>query len=281
MPKTNACHSTNGTDPSRPVKSHSICLTKPQVPCYEYDRFPIAGFFYFAHQYTMHFFTGYTRVACLLVTFLPLASPYGLSWQPPQPQAIPSPGFRWWTPEDPIPLMPIDRFWSIIEESHLKAESRETWRASLQTQLEALNDVELNQFQLRYCKLINDAGSMRLWNAIYLINDGCGDSSFAYFLDDLVMQGKPIYEATIQDPESLLDRPLTKHGVPIHEIHYADAPGEIYAARHVQPDSPNKKFFPVFWKYQKPTDRAIDEKDSDIVRKTYPRIWDYRNRPKP
>lgn len=217
----------------------------------------------------------------LLVAILSPAIVSANASQPPKPQPIHAPTFRWWTPEDPIPLMKIERFWEIVEAARSAAESEEALRASLQSQLEPLSDSDLNGFQLQYFKLVNDASKMRLWSAIYLLNNGCGDSSFSYFCDGLVMKGKAEYEKVVHDPERLLDWDLGNEGVTIQEEHFGEVASELYEARHAKEEQEAKRIFPVFWKYQKPTDPSVEENDSEAIQKAYPRIWKYLQKPKP
>lgn len=44
-----------------------------------------------------------------------------------------------------------------------------------------------------------------LWGAAYIVNGGCSDDGFDYFLGWLVGQGREIFEAALADPDSLAD----------------------------------------------------------------------------
>ncbi|TYB52801.1 DUF4240 domain-containing protein, partial [Nonomuraea sp. PA05] len=44
-----------------------------------------------------------------------------------------------------------------------------------------------------------------LWGAAYLINGGCSDDGFEYFRCWLVGQGREVYEAALDDPDSLAE----------------------------------------------------------------------------
>lgn len=42
-----------------------------------------------------------------------------------------------------------------------------------------------------------------LWGAAYLVNGGCSDDGFAYFIDWLILQGRDPFEAAVKNPDSL------------------------------------------------------------------------------
>src|SRR5688500_7565585 len=46
-----------------------------------------------------------------------------------------------------------------------------------------------------------------LWGAAYLINGGCSNDGFDYFLGWLIAQGRDVYQAALQDPDSLVSHP--------------------------------------------------------------------------
>ena len=46
-----------------------------------------------------------------------------------------------------------------------------------------------------------------LWGAAYLINGGCSDDGFVYFLGWLIAQGRDVYQAALPDPDSLVSHP--------------------------------------------------------------------------
>ncbi|HEX8866182.1 MAG TPA: DUF4240 domain-containing protein [Lentzea sp.] len=46
-----------------------------------------------------------------------------------------------------------------------------------------------------------------LWAAAYLINGGCSDDGFDYFRGWLLLQGRPVFEAALADPDSLASVP--------------------------------------------------------------------------
>lgn len=44
-----------------------------------------------------------------------------------------------------------------------------------------------------------------LWGAAYVINGGCSDDGFDYFLGWLVGQGRSVFERAVRDPDSLAE----------------------------------------------------------------------------
>lgn len=95
-------------------------------------------------------------------------------------------------------------FWEVVEKS--KDNSGEDWESrpeSLKAILLKLSAEEIIQFNNDYrCKL-NEAYRWDLWGAAYLINGGCSDDGFDYWRDFLISEGKSIYEAALNSPDSL------------------------------------------------------------------------------
>jgi hypothetical protein len=45
-----------------------------------------------------------------------------------------------------------------------------------------------------------------VWGAAFLMNGGCSDDGFRYFRDWLVSEGEAVFEAALDDPESLASK---------------------------------------------------------------------------
>lgn len=62
---------------------------------------------------------------------------------------------------------------------------------------------ERKAFGLEYWRVRNAAYSWDLWGAGYLLDGGMSDDGFEYFLAWLISQGQDIYQAALEDPDSL------------------------------------------------------------------------------
>ena len=102
--------------------------------------------------------------------------------------------------------MSDDQFWKIINLTFQKSKGDfETQQQILHQQLSKLRPVAIMQFDNKFRKLSGEAYTWELWGAIYIINGGCGDDSFADFRGWLIAQGKDFYYRTIHNPETLAE----------------------------------------------------------------------------
>jgi hypothetical protein len=64
---------------------------------------------------------------------------------------------------------------------------------------------EIEAFERGLAALMVRSYSWTLWGAGYLINGGCSDDGFDYFRGWLLTQGRQVYEAALQNPDSLAE----------------------------------------------------------------------------
>ena len=67
--------------------------------------------------------------------------------------------------------------------------------------LESQSPEEILDFRAAFDECVNRAYRWDLWGVAYVINGGCSDDGFDYFLGWLIAQGKEYFEAALQDPE--------------------------------------------------------------------------------
>ena len=101
------------------------------------------------------------------------------------------------------------QFWQLTDATHGLPDRADR----LADALKLLPADEIIEFRLRYDDLINTANRVDLWGAAHLINGGCTEEGFVYFREGLIELGRSVFEAAIQDPESLVD--VTKPGEPL------------------------------------------------------------------
>lgn len=105
-------------------------------------------------------------------------------------------------------LMEPKIFWSIVGSVKVTAGANPDARPkALEQKLITLPAVSIQAFQNTYESLLLKANRWDLWGAAYLMNGGCSDDGFKYFRDWLISEGQIIYEAAIQNPESLATFP--------------------------------------------------------------------------
>lgn len=113
------------------------------------------------------------------------------------------------------------------------------------------------------------AYSRELWGAAYLINGGASDDGFQYFRDWLILQGQPIYQAALQNPDSLAD---VVDGMTECEVEFGPA-YEAYTMVSEQEDYTEamSKHFPELPELPKLSARW-DFDDEKLLRQNYPRL---------
>lgn len=95
-------------------------------------------------------------------------------------------------------------FWRIVGAAREAAGSDADERPeTLRLELERLSLDAIQSFQRIYESQLQRANRWDLWGAAYLMNDGCSDDGFRYFRDWLVSEGRQVFEATLDNPDSL------------------------------------------------------------------------------
>lgn len=92
-----------------------------------------------------------------------------------------------------------DDFWKLIERSRTTDPEEQAER--LQEALSAQPEDAILDFGRIFDERMAQAYRWDLWGAAFVINEGCSDDGFEYFLAWLIGQGREYYEAALADPE--------------------------------------------------------------------------------
>jgi hypothetical protein len=99
-----------------------------------------------------------------------------------------------------------DGFWDIVEDCRAGSDGSFAEQVRLQRErLLALPLDELLSFNEHWEAANDKAYAWAIWDAAYLLCNGCGDDSFMDFRAWLVGQGRAVFERVIADPDSLAD----------------------------------------------------------------------------
>ncbi|MCL2863355.1 MAG: DUF4240 domain-containing protein [Methanimicrococcus sp.] len=99
--------------------------------------------------------------------------------------------------------MSEDKFWEIIELS--KADDPQDQLDNLTDILAAMTVDEIFGFDYRLDKFLEASYSSELWAAAFIVCGGCSDDGFDYFRAWLISKGRAVYEAALENPDSLID----------------------------------------------------------------------------
>jgi hypothetical protein len=159
--------------------------------------------------------------------------------------------------------MTADDFWKLIARSRRGAGDVDEQMARLLELLTGLEPREILSFERRFQERVRDAYRNELWAAAYLINGGCSDDGFDYFLGWLIAQGRAYYEAALADPQKAGRRVEPGEEVECEDIWSVAA--RAYEARTGKGD---------FYEVAPRVPRRLKGKDwdEDTVEQLYPRL---------
>lgn len=102
--------------------------------------------------------------------------------------------------------MDKDIFWGLVENSRKSTVDIDEQMESLVALVHKLDPQEILEFDRCIQECMRDAFRQDLWAAAYIINGGCSDDGFDYFLGWLIAQGRDYFEAALANPERVGDR---------------------------------------------------------------------------
>lgn len=124
---------------------------------------------------------------------------------------------------EPATGMNADEFWNLIERSRKGAEDPDEQAGRLEESLGMFSEAAILDFDRHYEERVAEAYRWDLWGAAFVINGGCSDDGFEYFLGWLIAQGREYYEAALADPEQAGRRARPGEMVECESIAYAAA----------------------------------------------------------
>jgi len=122
--------------------------------------------------------------------------------------------------------MSKQEFWALIDQSKRATEDTDEQLDKLRELLGRLSADEIISFDFHLNEAIRDAFRWDLWAAAYIINGGCSDDGFDYFIGWLIAQGHRYYEASLADPNHAGSKVEPGDFVECEDILYL--PNEVY-----------------------------------------------------
>jgi hypothetical protein len=102
--------------------------------------------------------------------------------------------------------MNIDEFWQLIDKTRVESGNDPFQQASLlEDVLYTIPDQEIIDYQNFLDQLQNQAFRRPLWNAAYILLEGCGEDAFMDFRVWILGQGREFHKKIVQNPETLAD----------------------------------------------------------------------------
>ena len=94
-------------------------------------------------------------------------------------------------------------FWSLIDETRPERGSPAQHLTARRRRLRGLAPKEIASFQRHLTSAMANAQDRNLWAAAILIRGYCSDDGFIYFCLWLISQGRAVYSAALEDPDTL------------------------------------------------------------------------------
>lgn len=181
--------------------------------------------------------------------------------------------------------MTVDEFWQLIEEKRI--ESNGDTKLQVELLVDALTAMPLEtilDYYRLYQQLLKRADRGSLYDAAYVLQEGCGSDGFTDFRAWLIAQGKQIYENALKEPDTLADY------VTLDDRYETSAEAINYVASyayHNQTDSKEYEYLPpvkvddakfakddgyygcMYVNKDNPSTEPLD----DCIKRRYPKLW--------
>ena len=157
--------------------------------------------------------------------------------------------------------MTIDQFWKTVE--GLPTEGAEH---ALEGRLEHLSPEDLVAFDRHFTELFFRAYDWQLWNAAYIIKGGCSDDSFMDFRYGLISRGRAVFEAALDNPDTLAD--VVKQGEDLRNQAFASVAADVYEKKTGTEMPDNDIRHP-----SDPTGEDWDPDNKELCAKHLPKLW--------
>jgi len=131
-------------------------------------------------------------------------------------------------------------FWSVIEKSKtLAGDNGACAQAQIvQELLEQLEPTEIEELDRIYDELRMESYTSPLWAAAYIINGGCSDDGFEYFRGWLISRGQRVFEAAVNDPETLVSEVAAEGDYECEDMLYVAVNAYRRKTNEAMPDRP-------------------------------------------
>lgn len=152
--------------------------------------------------------------------------------------------------------MNLDAFWKIVDGCR-RAEAPEE---ALAKKLRRLDPAEVASFDALFRRVTEQAFRWDLWGAAYLIEGGCSEDGFIYFLCGLISKGRMVYERALTDADWLASVDVTENE------EFGQVAAEVYE------ELAGKPLRSVRWKRTKPAGKRWDFESATANARRLPKL---------
>jgi Protein of unknown function (DUF4240) len=108
-------------------------------------------------------------------------------------------------------MLAENEFWTIIDGTHSGSAGQSVQLATFKTLLRKLDGPELIAFENTFNEMRKRAYRWDVWGAAYVMNGGASDDGFEYFMRWLISRGRKVFEAALENPDSLANVPAEEY----------------------------------------------------------------------
>lgn len=166
--------------------------------------------------------------------------------------------------------MNIEQFWQLIDKTHAASDGDpEKQMQLLIDELVTMPVEAIFDYQRIQDSLEDRAYRSDLWNAAYIIGEGCGDDSFMDFRAWLIAQGQHVFEAALQNPDTLADV------VSVDGRYDTQWEGLLYVGAYAyEQKTGTEDGIPLMHERAELADEHLLTEDKEELSQHFPKLWD-------
>jgi Protein of unknown function (DUF4240) len=104
-------------------------------------------------------------------------------------------------------MMDENEFWTIVDGTLSGSAGQSMQLATFKSLFRKFDGPELITFENTFNEMRKRTYRWDVWGAAYLMNDGASDDGFEYFMRWLISRGRKVFEAALENPDSLASTP--------------------------------------------------------------------------
>jgi len=193
---------------------------------------------------------------------------YSSSETPPD-EPVEKPEFEEEIPKAAAP-MSDDEFWAIISRiDALAAKQGGGWdfrRGALMVEMLKLSAAGIMAFNNHLHRRMNAAYGWPIWAAGYIIHGGCSDDAFMDFRSCLVFLGQSVFEAALEEPDSLA-------ALDDETLRSTDFEGMLYVSAEIFEDQTGAELIASETALTEPWGEEWREEDDTELATLCPKLW--------
>lgn len=162
--------------------------------------------------------------------------------------------------------MTNDEFWNHIRSAHDESMGdMDTKSEIIRNRVSTLESNEAVMFSRHFDRYMDESYTWGLWAAAYIAHGGCSDDTFIDFRASLISRGRLVFEAALENPDSLASEVFDEEAWFYEGYQYAISDGVEASAGELPARASSSP--------ADPAGEPWDEDDEEYLEKHYPALW--------